>query len=54
MGKDRSMYVLTENHEHVDKLGNRVQEEIRMDEEGPLRVEMVGFRLVIPSRFKDS
>ena len=46
MGRDESMYVLTENLEEVDKLRTRVQTEIRMDEEGPPRVELVGFRLV--------
>ena len=46
MGRDGSMYVLTENLDEIDKLGTRVQAEIRMDEEGPPRVELVGFRLV--------
>ena len=46
MGKDGSMYLLTKNHKGVDKLGNRVHEEIRLDEEGPPRVEMMGFKLV--------
>ena len=46
MGRDGSMYMLTKNLEEVDKLGNRVQEETRTDEEGPPRVEMVGFKLV--------
>ena len=46
MGRDGSMYVLTENLEEMDKLGIRVHMEVRMDEEGPPRVELVGFRLV--------
>ena len=46
MGRDGSMYVLTENHEGVDRLGTRVHMEVNMDEEGPPRVELVGFRLV--------
>ena len=38
--------MLTENPDEGDKLGHRVQEETRIDEEGPPRVEMVGFRFV--------
>ena len=30
----------------MDNLGHRVQEEARIDEEGPPKVELVGFRLV--------
>ena len=45
MGRDESMYVLTENHEEVDKLGTRIHMKVRLDEEGPPRVEIVGFRL---------
>ena len=46
MGRDGAMYVLTKNPDEVDKLGTRVQIETRMEEEGPPRVELVGFRLV--------
>ena len=46
MGRDGSMYVLIENPEEVDKLGTRIHMEVRLDEEGPPRVELVGFRLV--------
>ena len=46
MGRDGAMYVLTENLDEVEKLGTRVQTETRMEEEGPPRVELVGFRLV--------
>ena len=46
MGKDGSMYLLNQNHKGVDKLGNRVHEEIRLDEEGPPNVELMGFKLV--------
>ena len=46
MGRDGAMYVLTKNPDEVDKLGLRVQTETRMEEEGPPRVELVGFRLV--------
>ena len=46
MGRDGGMYVLTKNCDEIDKLGARVQTEIRMDEEGPPGMELVGFRLV--------
>ena len=46
MGRDGAMYVLTKNPDELDKLGTRIQAEIRIEEEGPPRVELVGFRLV--------
>ena len=45
MGKDGSMYLLTEFPEEVDKLGNRVVPETKMDEEGPPKVDLPHFRL---------
>ena len=46
MGKDGSMYLLTKNHEGMDKLGNRVHEETRLNKEGPRKVDLMGFKLV--------
>ena len=46
MGKDGSMYLLTEFPEEVDKLGNLVHGEMKIEEEGPPKVELLGFRLV--------
>ena len=46
MGKDGSMYMLTEFPEEVDKLGNRVVPEPKMEEEGPPKVDLPNFRLV--------
>ena len=46
MGKDGSMYVLTETHEQMDKFGHIVLGEMKIVEEGPPRVGMEGFCLV--------
>ena len=46
MGKDGSMYMLTESLQEVDKLGNIVHGEMKMEEEGPPKVELLSFRLV--------
>ena len=46
MGKDGGMYMLTEFLEEVDKMGNRVLEEVKLEEEGPPKVEIPNFRLV--------
>ena len=47
MSKDGGMYMLTEFLEEVDKLGNRVLEEVKLEEEGPPKVEIPNFRLSI-------
>ena len=46
MGKDGSMYMLTEFPEEVDKLGNLVVPEIKVDDEGPPKVNLPNFKLV--------
>ena len=46
MGKDGSMYMLTEFPDEVDKLGNLVVPEIKVDDEGPPKVNLPDFRLV--------
>ena len=46
MGKDGGMYMLTELPEEVDKMGNRVLEEVKLEEEGLPKVEIPNFRLV--------
>ena len=46
MGKDGGVCMLIENPNEVDKLGHKVPKEARIDEEGPPKVETVGFRLV--------
>ena len=46
MGKDRSMYILTKFPKEVNKLGNIVHGEMKIEEEGPPKVELLGFELV--------
>ena len=45
MGKDGSMFVLMEFPKEVDKLGNLIPREMRVEEEGPPKVELLRFRL---------
>ena len=46
VGKDGSMYVLTENPNEVDKLGCTILRETNSLEEGPPSVGLLGFKLV--------
>ncbi len=46
MGRDASMYLLIENPDEVDKLGNTAPRETKSLEEGPPSIGMLGLRLV--------
>ena len=46
MGRDGSMYMLTDFPQNIDKFGNAVQTRTRIEDEGPPIVDLMGFRLV--------